>query len=183
MKDFGFIDSLNIDSMVILIKESYRGFADLKLDNFFSTDERVLEYRLGVVSDLIAQSSEFQTLNTELSKMETTFGYLKSVTLGINLDGNLCPLDARIVSVNINMFISLLDDIRFLTANGKSIFAYSIGMAQALFQLGLFVPAESALMSPFQVPADSKPAILLPKFSPELVSLAAADFTPPISMI
>lgn len=31
---------------------------------------------------------------------------------------------------------------------GKSIFAYSIGMAQALFQLGLFVPAESALMSP-----------------------------------
>ena len=31
---------------------------------------------------------------------------------------------------------------------GKSIFAYSIGMAQALFQLGLFVPAEHALMSP-----------------------------------
>lgn len=154
MKDFGFIDSLNIDSMVILIKESYRGFADLKLDNFFSTDEHVLEYRLGVVNDLvdnpqlyetfckavsmiynindmrramnteftidsslrsvrylelyleivnlfaenlqqstlqsegmknfkqeidrIAQSSEFQTLNTELSKMETNFGYLKS---------------------------------------------------------------------------------------------------------
>ena len=153
MKDFGFIDSLKIDSMVILIKESYRGFADLKLDNFFSTDERVLEYRLGVVNDLvdnpqlyetfckavsmiynindmrramnteftidsslrsvrylelyleivnlfaenlqqstiqsegmknfkqeidrIAQSSEFQTLNTELSKMETNFGYLK----------------------------------------------------------------------------------------------------------
>ena len=115
--------------------------------------------------------------------METTFGYLKSVTLGINLDGNLCPLDAGIVSVNTNMFISLLDDIRFLTANGKSIFAYSIGMAQALFQLGLFVPAESALMSPFQVPADSKPDRMLPKFSPELVSLAAADFTSPISMI
>lgn len=107
MKDFGFIDSLKIDSMIILIKESYRGFADLELDNFFSTDERVLEYRLGVVSDLIAQSSEFQTLNTELSKMETTFGYLKSVTLGINLDGNLCPLDAGIVSVNTNMFIFL----------------------------------------------------------------------------
>ena len=107
MKDFGFIDSLNIDSMVILNKESYRGFADLELDNFFSTDERVLKYRLGVVSDLIAQSSEFQTLNTELSKMETTFGYLKSVTLGINLDGNLCPLDAGIVSVNTNMFIFL----------------------------------------------------------------------------
>ena len=31
---------------------------------------------------------------------------------------------------------------------GKSIFAYSIGMAQALFQLGLYVPAESARISP-----------------------------------
>ena len=31
---------------------------------------------------------------------------------------------------------------------GKSIFAYSVGMAQALFQLGLFVPAKSAVMSP-----------------------------------
>ena len=31
---------------------------------------------------------------------------------------------------------------------GKSIFAYSVGMAQALFQLGLFVPAERAVMSP-----------------------------------
>ena len=31
---------------------------------------------------------------------------------------------------------------------GKSIFAYSVGMAQALFQLGLFVPAKSAHMSP-----------------------------------
>ena len=64
MKDFGFIDSLKIDSMVILIKEIYRGFADLELDNFFSTDERVLEYRLGVVSDLIAQSNEFQPVGS-----------------------------------------------------------------------------------------------------------------------
>ena len=49
MKDFGFIESLKIDSMVVLIKESYRGFADLSLENYFSTDEQVLDYRLGVV--------------------------------------------------------------------------------------------------------------------------------------
>lgn len=365
MKDFAFIESLSIDSMIILIKESYRGFSDLKLRNYFSTDERVLEYRLGIVSDLvenrnlydtfckavsmiynindmcramnteftidsslrsvrylelyqeivklfaenlkeasiksegminfkaeidaIADSEEFEALDSQLSEMETNFGYLKSITLGVNLDGNLCPQDAGIVSVNTytfrhgtvmdkllrkdkkdehvlmsslfslekichgmelksmnsailttlqtiyskplkefepivqnyfhintSFFISLLDDIRFLTAGvkfiysmqekgftmcrpqiasmaqkkyelsqvynpmlaiknveptivsnsfsldsngrfylvtgpnhgGKSIFAYSIGMAQALFQLGLFVPAESALMSP-----------------------------------
>ena len=41
---------LKIDSMVVLIKESYRGFADLSLENYFSTDEQVLrseERRVG----------------------------------------------------------------------------------------------------------------------------------------
>ena len=41
MKDYKFIHALKIDAMVILIKESYRGVADLSLENFFSTDERV----------------------------------------------------------------------------------------------------------------------------------------------
>ena len=365
MKDFNFISSLQIDSMIILIKESYRGVADLSLEKFFSTDATVLEYRLGVVADLvenpdlyaafcraisiiynindlrramdndfttdsalrsvrylemyqeivnlfadalnnatlhsdgmnnfkkeiaaITESSEYQSLNSELSKMEINFGYIKSVTIGVNLDENLLPREAGLLSintepfrpgtlmdrllkkdsndghtfmsalyplakglhgeelkalnygisnslqtvftkslrefeplvqnyyhVNTTMFIALLDDIRFLTAGvkfilsmqekgfsmcrpqiapmaekrcelsqvynpmlavksveptivsnsfqldengrfylvtgpnhgGKSIFAYSIGMAQALFQLGLFVPAESACMSP-----------------------------------
>lgn len=31
---------------------------------------------------------------------------------------------------------------------GKSIFAYSIGMVQALFQLGVYIPAEKAILSP-----------------------------------
>lgn len=364
MKDFKFIQSLQIDDMIVLIKESYRGFADLKLENFFTTDPVVLWYRLAVVEDLvendalyqmfckavgmiynisdlrraltsdftidsalgsvrylemyqeivnlfadslkdctirsegmkafreqilaIAQSEEYQNLNEELSKMEINFGYLKSVTIGINLDENLRPKEAGILSVNQTKFrpgtimdrllrknsekevlmsslypltkglrsdeynalnrsiseslhtifakslrgfepliqkyytmntapfVELLDDIRFLTAGvgfirsmrekgfsmckpvvaeveakkcdleqvynpvlartsiehtivsnsftfdkngrfylvtgpnhgGKSIFAYSVGMAQALFQLGLFVPAKSAHMSP-----------------------------------
>ena len=184
MKDFGFIESLKIDSMVVLIKESYRGFADLSLENYFSTDEQVLDYRLGVVEDLvnnpnlyetfgkavsmiynindmrramsseftidsslrsvrylelyveivtlfadnlsqaalqsegmknfqkeingIAQSSEFQTLSSELSKMETNFGYLKSVTLGINLDGNLCPMEAGYIATEVLTGIGII---------------------------------------------------------------------------
>lgn len=365
MKDFKFIHSLQIDDMIVLVKESYRGFADLSLENFFTTDERVLAYRLDIVEDLvdnptiydvflkaipliynihdlrhvlsrdfnidsalgsvrylemyqevvmlfadafkdqrfhsegmqafqkyineIVVSSEFQNLNSELSKMEMDFGKIKSVTIGLNLDENLQPKEAGILSVNqtsfqqgtimdrllrknsmeknhlmtslyplmrglhgeelkaLNLslnnalytifskslrdfepliqnfysenttfFITLLDDLRFLTAGvgfilkmkkngfsmckpqiagrnekkceleqlynpilaqkylgkpvitnsivfdengrfylitgpnhgGKSIFAYSVGMAQALFQLGLFVPAQRAVMSP-----------------------------------
>lgn len=42
MKDFGFIESLKIDSMVVLIKESYRGFADLSLETIFPQMNRFL---------------------------------------------------------------------------------------------------------------------------------------------
>lgn len=365
MKNFDFIKSLQIDDMIILVKESYRGFRDLSLDKFFSTDPKVLDYRLSIVEDLvenpglyecfcssipiisniqdlrkvmqndftvesslnsirclemyqeivelfaacfrdihprseginafrqqilsITESSDYRNLSSELSKMEVRFGYIKGVTIGINLDDALQPKEAGIISIqdkpfragsiidrllkkkdreaqtlmtplyplpkglrgeelqalnsaistalhkifakslrnfeplvqnyyNVNtaMFVSLLDDIRFLTAGvkfvlsmkekgysmcrpriasmkekrcelkevynpvlagwdieetivsnsfqmdengrfylvtgpnhgGKSIFAYSIGMAQALFQLGLFVPAKEAYMSP-----------------------------------
>lgn len=364
MKDFQFIHSLQIDDMVVVPQGSHRGFTDLPLERFYTTDPEVIRYRLSVVQDLvehdelydefckavsviynisdlrgsitgdftvesalssvrylesyqeivklfydilqkcevhsegmryfkrriaeIADSEEFLTLDQELSRMETRFGYMKSITIGVNLDDNLRPIEAGVLSVNeeafrsgsimdrlikkkqdpqvlmaplyplhkglkrreydslngminevlyeiftktlrsfeplvskyykqnTSMFLTLLDDIRFLTAGvrfirsmqeqgftmclpvvaeiaekrcdlqqvynpilarknlghaivsnnfsfdekgrfylvtgpnhgGKSIFAYSIGMAQALFQLGLYVPAESACMSP-----------------------------------
>ncbi|MCD8218555.1 MAG: hypothetical protein LUD01_11085, partial [Clostridiales bacterium] len=365
MKDYSFVHSLQIDDMVVIKQESYRGFSDLHLENYFSMDPAVLDYRLSVVEDLvenpplyqafvdsvttisnintlgkamdsdfsvdsalssvrylemyrdivelfsgalsaanlrsegmqcfreqvqeIVKGEEYQSLSRELAGTEMDFGYLKSVTIGVNLDENLQPKEAGILSVNQEEFrpgtvmnrllkkkssdgkvllstlyplarglhgeelkalnhgisnslrtiftkslrdfepliqnyykvstapfVSLLDDIRFLTAGtefilkmrelgfpmcrpqiasmeekrcdlkqvynpilalrevektvvsnsftldekgrfylvtgpnhgGKSIFAYSVGMAQALFQLGLFVPAEFAYMSP-----------------------------------
>lgn len=364
MSDFNFIHSLQIDEMIILIRESYRGFADLELKSFYTTSPEVLNYRLAIVEDLlehkelfemfskavsliynindlrkainvdftidaalgsvrylemyqeiielfseglkkcevrseglkefrrvvlsVAEGEEYRNLCRQLAKMEMNFGYIKSVTIGVNLDGNLRPCEAGILEVsdkpyrpgnvmarllrrkkekqdlmsnlfpllkglqpeeyramnysltsalhtiftkslrgfepdilnyfqnNTAMFVSLLNDIRFLTAGvsfiksmrekgypmcrptvaameekkcrleqvynpmlvrnsveeaivsnsfefdergrfylvtgpnhgGKSIFAYSVGMAQALFQLGLFVPAKSAVMSP-----------------------------------
>jgi len=365
LKDFSFIRSLQIDDMIVLIKESHRGLNDLKLETFFTTDPEVLAYRLEIVNDLVEHPSlydifcksitliqnihdmrramnsdfnvesalssvryletyqeivdlfadgmkqinptsrglsdfrdgilaiyngeEYTSLRSELAKTEVYFGSLKSVTVGVNLDENMRvkeagvisvndkpfragtlmdrllrknPLDAHMLisplypltkglhgedlkafnysiqssintiftkslrdfepivqkyfGVNTSCFTALLDDIRFLTAGvkfilemkekgfamcaptiapmsekkcdltgvynpilarksieqtivsntftydengrfylvtgpnhgGKSIFAYSIGMAQALFQLGLFIPATSAVMSP-----------------------------------
>ena len=371
MKSFDFIQALQIDDMVVLQNDRYRGYSDLTLEKFFSTDPNVLQYRQAIVEDLVehpmlydafcqsvaaiqnvtdlrkvlssdfsvdsalsavrylemyeelvdlfsdvftkleqdvasdirsegmkgfrkliyevSHSEEYQNLKREMAATGKNFGYLKSVTIGINLDDNLRPKEAGIISVNekafsagsiidklmkhrlsdrqvmmtplyplqkglhgeeqkaLNyamgsalqtifekplrsfepliqnyykantaMFAALLDDIRFLTAGvkfildmrdrgfemcrpqicpveekvcelkqvynpmlamrgvektvvsnrfeldengrfylvtgpnhgGKSIFAYSIGMAQALCQLGLFVPAHQAKMSP-----------------------------------
>lgn len=365
LKDVQFIHPLQIDDMIILVKESHRGLNDLSLKDYFTTDTAVLSYRLAIVEDLvnnpslyevfcksidmihnihdlrramnsdfsvesalssirylemyqeiidlfssgldgltlhsegmiafrdnifaISKGEEYKNLGTELKKMDVHFGGIKSVTIGLNLDETLRVKEAGIISiqekpfhagtlmekllkknpletnslisplypltkglhgedlkalnysirsslntiflksirdfeptlqkyfsVNTSYFTALLDDIRFLTAGvkfilsmkekgfpmcrpeiasiaekkcelknvynpilarksiehsivsnnftfdengrfylvtgpnhgGKSIFAYSIGMAQALFQLGLFVPAQSAIMSP-----------------------------------
>lgn len=53
MKSFDFIKSLQIDTMIILIKQSHRGFNDLRLEDFFTTNTEVLNYRLDIVNDLV----------------------------------------------------------------------------------------------------------------------------------
>ena len=52
----------------------------------------------------IVKGEEFQGLKQELGKTETDFGNLKSVTIGVNLDENLCPKEAGILSVNVDAF-------------------------------------------------------------------------------
>ncbi len=53
LKNFEFISSLQIDDLVILLRESHRGFRDLSLEQFFTTSPEVLSYRLAVVKDLV----------------------------------------------------------------------------------------------------------------------------------
>lgn len=367
LKDSTFFHTLQIDQMVSVRRESGRGLADLRLENFFSADPTVLAWRVDIIEDLvenpplfalvqealplvrdaaemrkvlgsgsssvesglssvryleqylelvelfrsrleplspaseglralrkrigdICASSDYQALSAQLEKMEYQIGHVKSVTLGVNLDGTLKVTDVGLISINtekyrtgsvmdrllgrtasdpmvcmsgfanpgktareeekhaldqavcraletssartirtwepvidkyfhdeMSFFIELLDDLRFLSAavsfllelkrlgcrlcrpvirpvedralrlknvynpmlalrtdgeqtvvandfcyddkgrfylitgpnhGGKSIFCYALGMAQALFQLGLLVPAEEAEMSP-----------------------------------
>lgn len=367
LPDAGFFHTLQIDQMISVRRESFRGLADLRLEQFFSCDPAVLEWRMDVVADLVdspplfqlvcdalpmlrdvaemrrvlnggpgslesglastryleqylelmelfrtrlaglspksegmrslkaeiearCQSEDYRHLQQHLQTLECQIGHVKSITLGVNLDGTLKVTDAGLLSVNTEkyrqgsvmdrllgrgrsdpmvcmsgfanaaktareeekhaldqavcraldtvfartirswepvidryfhdeteFFIALLDDLRFLSAavsfllelrrlgcrlcrpevrpveekalrlknvynpmlalradgreavvcndfcydekgrfylvtgpnhGGKSIFCYSLGMAQALFQLGLLVPAEQAVMSP-----------------------------------
>ncbi len=367
LPDTSFLHALQIDQMVSVRRESFRGLADLRLEQFFSCDPEVLAWRVdvtmelvedtalfGLVSDALplirdaaemrkelngssssvesglastrylelylelmelfstrlagtsprsaglqglkaeiearCQSEDYRHLQQHLQTLEYKIGHIKSITLGVNLDGTLKVTDAGLLSVNTEkyrqgsvmdrllgrsksdpmvcmsgfasvaktareeekhaldqavcraldtafdrtirswepvidryfndeteFFIGLLDDLRFLSAavsfllelrrlgcrlcrpeirpveekalrlknvynpmlalktdgreavvandfcydekgrfylvtgpnhGGKSIFCYSLGMAQALFQLGLPVPAEEAVMSP-----------------------------------
>ncbi|MCR5733128.1 MAG: hypothetical protein K6G22_00855 [Lachnospiraceae bacterium] len=270
--------------------EMYQEIVDLFAEGFKDTEvssvgmKRFKDHILSIYN-----GDDYKNLCLELSAMETRFGNIRSITVGVNVDSYLQPKEAGILSINeeefkegtiidrlikknnadpkmfmsgifplikglspdenkafnhsvssalnriyskairdfeplVNKyfntstadFVSILDDIRFLTAGvsfirqmkelgfdmckpevrpvdqkkcdltgvynpilarrkieevivlndfsydengrfylvtgpnhgGKSIFAYSVGMAQALFQLGLFVPAKSAAISP-----------------------------------
>ena len=366
LPDSSFFHTLQIDQMVSVRRESWRGLPDLRLEQFYTTDTDVLAWRLDVVADLVASqdlrdlirdalpmlrdaaemrkvlnsssssvesslasvryleiylelvelfhsrlasapirsegfgalrqevekrrtSDSYQALTRQLEQTEYQIGHIKSIALGINLDGTLRVTDVGLLALNTDkyrqgsvldkllgrdkkdpmvcisgfanlaktareeekhaldqavcraldnafaktirswepvidqyfrdetsFFIGLLDDFRFLSAasafllelrgrgcalcrpairpmedkalrlqdvynpmlvlrsegqavvandftyddrgrfylvtgpnhGGKSIFCYSVGMAQALFQLGLLVPARAAVMSP-----------------------------------
>ena len=45
MKNFDFIKALQIDTLVVLVKESYLGFRNISLEKYYTTDTDVLEYR------------------------------------------------------------------------------------------------------------------------------------------
>lgn len=53
MKNYDFVKELQLESLVVLVKDSYRGMANLKLQDFFTTDEEVLQYRLDIVDDMV----------------------------------------------------------------------------------------------------------------------------------
>jgi len=46
------------------------------------------------------ESEEFNTLKKEIEKMETNIGNIKSITIGINMDGSLQAREAGVVSIN-----------------------------------------------------------------------------------
>ena len=367
LPDSSFFHTLQIDQMVSVRRETWRGLPDLRLEHFFTTDTDVLAWRLDVVADLVASaplrdlvrdalpmlrdaaemrkvlsgsassvesslasvryleiylelvelfharlasaeirsagfsalrrevearrgSENYRVLSSQLEQTEYQIGHVKSIALGVNLDGTLRVTDVGLLALNTekyrqgsvldkllgrgkkdpmvcisgfanlaktareeekhaldqavcraldaafartirswepvidqyfrdetSFFIGLLDDFRFLSAavsfllelksqgcplcrpairpmeekalrlkdvynpmlvlrsegqgtvvsndfccddkgrfylvtgpnhGGKSIFCYSVGMAQALFQLGLLVPAKEAVMSP-----------------------------------
>lgn len=365
MPQYDFIRALQIDQMICIGRESFRGLPDLPLERFFSCDPAVLAWRAEVVRDVVddpalyalindalpllrdvydmrrvihqtgnsiesglsstrylemylelvelfhtrlaplhprsegmrclkqeietrCQSDDYRHLQAHLAEVEQQIGHIKSITLGVNIDGTLQVTEAGLVSVNTEryrqgslmdhllgrsggamtcmaafapvargsrdedrnalngavhralegvfarivrgwepviakyyhdetgFFVDLLDDFRFLSAaarfllqlraagcalcqpvirpveeqavrlknvynpmlalripgaavvandfccdekgrfflvtgpnhGGKSIFCYAVGMAQALFQLGLPVPAEEAVLSP-----------------------------------
>jgi len=70
--------------------------------------------------DKIKNSEDFKYLSENLIKVRSTLNNIKSMTIGVNLDTNLRPIEAGVVSINENSFRSgnILD--RILSADIKN---------------------------------------------------------------
>ncbi len=60
MDSYDFIKSLQIDDLVVLVRESYLGIRNISLEEYFTTDTEVLEYRLAIVEDLVENPKVYE---------------------------------------------------------------------------------------------------------------------------
>ena len=119
MKDYKFIHSLQIDDMIVLIKESYRGFKDLSLENFFTTDERVLAYRLSVVQDIVDNESLYQVFCDSISMIHNIHDLHRAMSSDFSVESAL----------NSIRYLEMYEEIVDLFANGlKNLSLQSEGM-------------------------------------------------------
>ena len=196
LPDADFFHTLQIDQMVSVRRESWRGLPDLRLEQFYATDPDVLAWRLDVVADLVASealrglvrdalpmlrdaaemrkglnsssstvesslapvrylemylelvelfhsrlaaaesrsagfaalqrevearrdSAAYKALAAQLEKTQYQIGHIKSITLGVNLDGTLRVTDVGLLALNTEKFRqgSVVSD---LIAEGKA---------------------------------------------------------------
>lgn len=61
MQNYDFVHTLQIDQMIGIKRESYRGIPDLRIERFFSCDPAVLRYRADVIWEF-AESEPLQEL-------------------------------------------------------------------------------------------------------------------------
>lgn len=78
------------------------------------------------------ESEEYKTLKVELGKMENRIGNIKSITLGINMDGSLQARDAGLVSINTKEYKngSIVD--KLLGKGGEDSFSCITGLSSVL---------------------------------------------------
>ena len=95
--DFSVDSALSSARFLEMYLEIVKLFADAFNTCSFSS-EGMKNFKAQI--DAITESSEFQSLDAELAKVEHNFGHIKSVTIGLNLDQNLRPKEAGILSVN-----------------------------------------------------------------------------------
>lgn len=80
MKNYDFIKELQLEFLVILVKDGYRGMTNLKLQDFFTTDEEVLQYRLDIVEDMMKNRKWYDVFCKAVSAIQNVSDLCRSMS-------------------------------------------------------------------------------------------------------
>ncbi len=89
LKDYDFIRELQLDSLVVLITGNYRGMANLKLQDFFTTDEEVLKYRLDVVEDLVEHREWYEVFCKAIPAIQNISDLQRAISSDFSIESAL----------------------------------------------------------------------------------------------
>lgn len=92
LKDFQFIHPLQIDDMIVLIKESHKGFHDLSLKDYFTTDTTVLSYRLAVVEDLAENPSLYEIFCKSITMIQNIHDLRRAMSSDYSVESALSSI-------------------------------------------------------------------------------------------
>ena len=103
MKNYDFIKELQLESMIVLIKDSFRGIPNLKLEDFYTTDEEVLKYRLDVVEDLVQNKALYEMFCKAIPSIQNISDIRRA------MDGDY-TIEAALGSIRfLEMYIEIVD--------------------------------------------------------------------------
>lgn len=119
MKNYEFVKELQLESLVVLIQDGYRGMTNLKLQDFFTTDEEVLQYRLDIVEDMVEHREWFDLFCKAIPAIQNVSDLRRSMDNDFSIESALGSIRF------LEMYIEIVD----LFAEGLlSVEAHSKGL-------------------------------------------------------
>ena len=119
MKNYEFVKGLQLESLVVLIQDGYRGMTNLKLQDFFTTDEEVLQYRLDIVEDMVEHREWFDLFCKAIPAIQNVSDLRRSMDNDFSIESALGSIRF------LEMYIEIVD----LFAEGLlSVEAHSKGL-------------------------------------------------------
>ena len=92
MSNYEFIKSLQIDTLVILVKESYLGFRNISLEDYYTTDTEVLEYRLAIMEDLTSNTKVYDVFCKAVNMIRNIHDMTKAMSSDYTVESALCSV-------------------------------------------------------------------------------------------
>ncbi len=119
LKNYDFIKELQLESLVILIQDSHRGMTHLKLQDYFTTDEEVLKYRLDIVEDMVRNREWYDLFCKAIPAIRNVSDLRRSMSGDFSIESALGSIRF------LELYIEIVD---LFEQDGLSIEAHSGGL-------------------------------------------------------